>query len=431
MTTITFSEVTSVSSHTFSDYQHLRVDGARLLQDFEELAQIGGTLDGGVHRLALSQEDMQARAWYAERVEAAGLRVQDDDAGNLSGVLRSRNPQAKTILLGSHLDTVPNGGRYDGAVGVLAALECLRVIHDASLQLPVHLEAINFTDDEGCWRSLFGSRALAGMLTDEDTQENSADTAAFRAALSRAGIEIRDVANAERPSSTIAAYLELHIEQGERLERAQKHIGVVDDIVGRTTYQITFLGQAGHSGTTPMYRRRDALLGAAEFITRAHKTVRERYGDGVFNCGDIDVKPGAFNIIPSEALVIVECRHIKAQLLAEMEMMTVQIARESAAANALGLDCKRIAHMPAAPMDEGMVSAIEASSTQLGLTTMRLPSLSGHDAQIISRIAPGGMIFIPSVGGISHHADEFSRWDDVLNGANVLLQTLLRVALPA
>jgi beta-ureidopropionase / N-carbamoyl-L-amino-acid hydrolase len=412
-----------------SNYHHLRVDSDRLRQDFEELAQIGATPEGGVHRLALSQEDLLARAWFADRVEAAGLLVQDDDAGNLSGVLRSAKPHAKTLLIGSHFDTVPNGGKYDGSIGVLAALECLRVIREAAISLPVHLEAIDFTDDEGCWRSLFGSRALAGMLSDEDVHDARIDNGAFRAALSRAGIEIRDVFTAERPSSAIAAYLELHIEQGERLERAQTKIGVVNDIVGRTTYRITFLGQAGHSGTTPMYRRRDALRGAAQFIVRTHDAVRERYGDGVFNCGDVDVKPGAFNIIPSEACLTVECRHVNAQLLAEMEMLIVQIARECAAVNALTLECERIAHMPAAHMDESILSDIEGAVEQLGLSAMRLPSFSGHDAQMISRIAPGGMIFIPSVGGISHHAQEFTHWEDVVNGANVLLQTILRIAL--
>jgi hydantoinase/carbamoylase family amidase len=413
---------------TAEAYSHLRVDADRLKTDFEELAQIGATPEGGVNRLALSPEDLRARAWFAERTEAAGLLVKDDDAGNLSAVLRSPDPHAQTLLIGSHLDSVPNGGRFDGSLGVLAALECLRLLREHDAVLPVHLEAINFTDDEGCWRSLFGSRALAGMLTEEDIFDLQGDNAPFRAALSRAGIDPRAVFRAERASNRLAGYVELHIEQGERLERAGVNIGVVTDIVGRTTYEIVFHGQAGHSGTTDMYHRRDALRGAAQFIVRAHEQVRARYGDGVFNCGDIEVKPGKFNVIPSEARLIVECRHANEKLMAEMEMMIVQIAREAAASNGLTVDSKPVAHMPVAPMNTAVLQAIRESCEQLGLSSAPLVSYSGHDAQIISRLTPSAMIFVPSVRGISHRPEEYTHWHDVVNGANVLLQTILRLA---
>jgi beta-ureidopropionase / N-carbamoyl-L-amino-acid hydrolase len=418
-----------LATATRADHTHLRINSDRLLADFNALAQIGATPEGGVNRLALSAEDLLARAWFAERIEDAGLHVHDDDAGNLSGILRCPHAAAKTLLIGSHLDSVPNGGRYDGATGVLVALECLRVIQEAGIDLPVHLEAISFTDDEGCWRSLFGSRAIAGMLTDEDILDIRGDNGPFRAALTRAGIDPRAVFLAERSSSNLAGYLELHIEQGERLERAKTQIGVVNGIVGRTTYEITFYGQAGHSGTTEMYRRHDALRGAAQFIVRAHDAIRARYGDGVFNCGDIDVKPGAFNIIPSEARLIVECRHVNERLMAEMERVIVQLALEAATANGLTIENEQIARMPAAQMDARMVDAVETAARRLGLSTMRLASYSGHDAQIMSRITPCAMVFIPSVNGISHHPDEFSRWEDVVNGANVLLQAILTAAL--
>lgn len=406
----------------------LHINSSRMRADFDTLSFIGTTPEGGINRLALSPNDLQARAWFADRIDDAGLQVRDDEAGNLGGVLHSSNRQAKTLLIGSHLDSVPNGGRYDGTVGMLAGLECLRTLREAEIDLPVHVELIDFTDDEGCWRSLFGARALADKLTHDDFAETRADIAQFKAALLRAGIEPRGVKAAHRDPATLAGYLELHIEHGTRLERAGIPIGVVTGIVGRTTYRITFQGEAGHSGTTDMYRRRDALRGAALFIVRAHDLVRARYGDGIFNCGNIEVKPGAFNIIPSEALLTVEIRHVSATLMGEMETAMNSIARECAASYGLDVLIEPIAHMPAATMAAGVIEAIEGTCAAMGLSQMRLISYAGHAAQILSQITPSGMIFIPSVGGVGHQPQEFTHWDDVVNGANVLLRTIVRVA---
>ncbi len=410
---------------------NLKIDGDRLRADFEALAQIGETSGGGINRLALSSEDLLARAWFADRVEDAGLRIRDDDAGNLSGLLLSSNANAKTLLVGSHLDSVPNGGRFDGSLGVCAALECLRTIREAGVALPVHLETIDFTDDEGCWRSLFGVRAMAGMLTPDDINDTRGDNAPFRAALTRAGIEPRQVFGARREPESFAGYVELHIEQGSRLERGGIDIGIVTGIVGRTTFEIKFHGQAGHSGTTDMYKRRDALRGAAQFITRAHDVTRERYGDGIFNCGNIDVQPGAFNVIPSRARLTVEVRHVNAAMLGEMETTLMRLARESAAAHLLTVDIERLGGMPAATMSETFIETVEAVCQKLGVSHTRLVSYAGHAAQITSQFMPSAMIFIPSVEGISHHPREFSKWEDVVNGANVLLHTILKLSCSA
>jgi hydantoinase/carbamoylase family amidase len=407
---------------------NLKIDSARMRANFDTLAFIGATPEGGINRLALSPEDMQARAWLADQIEEAGLALRDDDAGNLSGILPSPDPGAKSLLIGSHLDSVPNGGRYDGSVGLLAGLECLRTIQDAGLQLPVNLEVIDFTDDEGCWMSLFGSRALVGGITSDDFSDLKQDNGPFRAALSRAGIDPRAVCNVQRDPATLAGYLELHIEHGTRLERAGVSIGVVTGIVGRTTYRITFHGEAGHSGTTDMYKRRDALRGASLFIVRTHDVVRERYGDGIFNCGDVEVKPGAFNVIPSEACLTVECRHVSERMLGEMETAMISIARECAASYALTVDVQPVIHVPAANMAAGFIQSIEQGCETLGLPYLELFSYAGHAAQILSHHVPSGMIFIPSVGGIGHQPQEFTHWEDVERGANVLLQTILTLA---
>jgi beta-ureidopropionase / N-carbamoyl-L-amino-acid hydrolase len=406
----------------------LCINSDRMLADFNELAEIGATVDGGISRLALSNEDLEARAWLADCFLDAGLVVRDDDAGNLSGVLPSADLQAQSFLLGAHLDSVPNGGRYDSSVGLVTALEAVRAIQEAGLKLPFHLEVINFTDEEGCWQSLFGSRALTGTLTEVYTSDRDADYGPFRAALFRAGIYPADIYRASRDPETVAGYLELHIEQGYRLDDAGIDIGVVTGIVGRTTYYLTFYGEASHSGTTALDKRRDALLGAAAFICEAHKLARASYPEGVFNCGSIEVSPGAFNIIPAEARLTIECRHFDHDQLAEMESVLIRLAQEQANEHKLTVNVKRAIHMPAARMDANTVETIETVCQSHDVSFTRLISYAGHDAQIMSNFTSSGMIFIPSQGGISHSPREFTEWHHVVKGANVLLHTILALA---
>lgn len=400
-------------------------------EDFDALAEIGATPEGGITRMALSTEDLQARNWFAERVDDSNLSLRDDDAGNLSALLPATRAGARTLLIGSHLDSVPNGGRYDGSVGLLAGLECLRTIREANLRLPLNIEVINLTDDEGCWKGLFGARALAGALTLDDLSDSHSDNASFRAALNRAGIEPRFVSRARREPDSLAGYLELHVEHGSRLERADTAIGVVTSIVGRSTYRVAFHGEAGHSGTTDMYKRRDALRGAALFIVRVHDLVRDRFSDGIFNCGSVEVEPGAFNIIPSDAYLTIEIRHVNAELMQAMETALLSVAQECAASYALTVDIHQIALMPAATMTADLIQLIEQSADALGLSHMRMISYAGHSSQVMSRITPSGMIFVPSAGGIGHHPSEFTPWEDVVDGANVLLHTVLAWTLRA
>jgi N-carbamoyl-L-amino-acid hydrolase len=202
----------------------------------------------------------------------------------------------------------------------------------------------------------------------------------------------------------------------------------VTNIVGRFTLKVTFNGQAGHSGTTAVEGRRDALQGAALFILRAHQFIRENYPQGIFNCGNIVVKPGLYNIIPEQAILTVECRHVSEDILEEMEQAVQVLARQCAQETQLSVGCKRVAFMPAAPMSERCLKAIEHASSELGLNSLRLVSFAGHDAQMLSGFTHAGMIFVPSMGGISHNPREFTRWEDVAAGANVLLQAALELA---
>lgn len=408
----------------------LKINAERLRRDLDELAQIGETIEGGVSRLALSNEDLEARAWFASRIEEAGLVVRDDEVGNLSGVLYSETPDARTLLLGSHLDSVPNGGRYDGAVGVLAGLECLRCIKEAGLALPVHLEVIDFTDQEGNWQSFFGSMGLTGTLREIQVNEMRQDNAAFRAALFRAGIHPNEVYNARRDPNTLAGYLELHIEQGDILWSAGEDIGIVTSIVGRTTSRITFYGESTHAATTRRKKRRDALHAAAQFITRMYELVDE-YPEGIFNCGDVRVRPGAFNVIPSEAALRVECRHPDEKTLAQIEARLTALAEDCARHHNLRVIVSVVLHRPAAAMAEPLLQTIEQVCQEAHCRYRRMVSVAGHDAQVMGAFTPSALIFIPSRDGIAHTPREFSEWQHIENGTNILLQTILRLALPA
>jgi N-carbamoyl-L-amino-acid hydrolase len=353
--------------------------------------------------------------------------VSDDEVGNLSGVLLCSKPKAKTLLLGSHLDTVPNGGLYDGTIGVLAGLECLRTLQEAKLDLPFHIEVIDFTDEEGTWQSFFGSMGLVGVLQDRHWNDAEQDNGAFRAALFRAGIRPSEVQRARRKSKDIVAYLELHIEQSEQLEKNNCQIGIVSKIVGRTTYNFNFHGEATHAATTNRDKQHDALQGACVFITEMHRMAREDYPGGVFNCGNVIVQPGAYNVVPDLASLRVELRHYDDTILSEMDTRLVQLAEDVAHKYRLGLDTQKVLHRPVAYMNQHLRQLIEDSCQEQRRTFMPIISYAGHDAQILSPSISSAMIFVPSQGGISHSPKEYTNWEDIEAGANLMLQTILHI----
>jgi N-carbamoyl-L-amino-acid hydrolase len=406
----------------------LTINKQRLLDDIESLARIGATPEGGVSRPAMSDADAQGRAWFRRRVEDAGLEFRQDGAGNLSAVLSSADPMAPTVLFGSHLDTVPNGGRYDGALGVLSALEALRTVRDASLALPAHLEAISFTDEEGSLLGLFGSRALCEHLSEQDFAYARGGKSALAEGMERLGITTSTVLSARRYPTDITAFVELHIEQGTRLEDAGVDIGAVTAIVGIRSYMLRFIGTAAHAGTMPMDRRADALWGASAFVQQAQMLVRDTFTPGVMNCGLIEALPGAFNIVPGEVRLALEFRHGTLERLNHMEDALLDLAERIAAEFHLRLDREMAGRDAPALMDERVVQTIEDAATALNLRHTRLMSFAGHDSQEISMIVPSAMIFVPSVQGISHNPREFTHVQDVVNGAATLLQTVLRLA---
>lgn len=408
---------------------NLKINSKRLRTDFDNLAEIGATLGGGVTRLALSNDDLAARAWFADRIEEAGLFLRDDEVGNLSGILYCKDKNAKTLMIGSHLDTVPNGGRFDGAIGVLAGLECLRTIREADIELPYHLEVINFTDEEGTWKSFIGSLGLTGQIHADDINDSLQDNSAFRAALFRAGILPTEVHRARRKPEEILGYLELHIEQSDKLFNAGVDVGLVTGIVGRTTFNVTFYGEASHAGTTTAEARRDALQGAAAFIILVHNLVNQDIADGVVNCGNVQVKPGAFNVVPAEASLRVECRHPNAEILADMESRIIRMAQECAKDYKLSVSIDRALHRKAEAMSADILGVLKQSCEEDEVLYQPIVSYAGHDAQIMNHIVPSAMLFVPSVEGISHNPKELTEWEHIEKGANVILHTVLHLAL--
>jgi N-carbamoyl-L-amino-acid hydrolase len=405
----------------------LRVDAERFRADFEALAAIGATADGGVHRPALGEANLAARAWFFERASAAGLETRVDAAGNHSAVLPAASPDAPTLLLGSHLDSVPNGGRFDGALGVVAALEVLRAVKDAGLELPVALEAIDFTDEEGTLVGLLGSYAVAGMLTPDVLGAPRGGRDALVAALARAGLVEQRLADARRDPVTLAGYLELHIEQGPVLEGAGADIGIVTGIVGSRSFQLAFVGAAAHAGTTPMDARRDAALGAARFVAAAQSIVVEEFPGCVATVGRVETEPGAFNVVAARARLSLECRALEAERLGALERALLGRAALEAERARLELEVEPVGRWEPTPLDTDVQAAIERCVSELSLRALELPSGAGHDAQALATLTRGGMIFVPSRAGISHQPAEHTDWTDCVNGANVLLGAALEL----
>jgi N-carbamoyl-L-amino-acid hydrolase len=406
----------------------LRIDAARFRADFEALAEIGSTGDGGVHRPALGEAHLAARAWLRERIEAAGLAFRVDGAGNHSGFLACGPADAPTLLLGSHLDSVPHGGRFDGALGVLAALETIRVVKEAEARLPVHLEAIDFTDEEGTLVGMLGSAALAGVLQPEALRDPRGGRATLEVGLARAGLTEAGLFTARRDPAALAGYLEVHIEQGLRLSDAGAAIGVVTDIVGINSYRLIFVGRADHAGTTPMDRRRDAALGASAFTLAAREIVMRDFPVCVTNVGHMHFAPGAFNIVPQRVELALEFRAPDAGQFRQLEQALLARAQAEAERFGLGLEVEWLGRCDPAPTSPVAQRAFVEAADALGLKYISFPTGAGHDAQSFAGLCPIGMIFVPSVEGASHSPREFTRWEDCVNGANTLLQAALRLA---
>jgi N-carbamoyl-L-amino-acid hydrolase len=406
----------------------LSIDVARFKSDLEALNAIGWTKDGGLARTAFSAAHLQAREWFMGRARAANMQTRIDSAANHSAVLPARDPGAPTLLIGSHLDSVPGGGRYDGALGVLCALEVLRSVKDSGLELPCNLEAIDFTDEEGTLVGTLGSWALTGTLSPETLASPRCGRDVLLAELDRMSLTEEGLLSAARDPATLAGFLELHVEQGPVLEREGIDIGVVTGMRGNCSFEVVFTGDARHAGTTPMDARRDAGVGAAAFVLGVRETVTRDFPGCVANIGDIQIEPGSFNVVPARAQLQMECRSLDD---AELDVLAAKLserARSEAARWNLGVEVRRVGRWAPAPTDERVRRAFADASDRLGLSSMQMPSGAGHDAQVLANVTSSGMVFVPSSGGISHHPSEHTSLRDCVNGANVLLTATVALA---
>jgi N-carbamoyl-L-amino-acid hydrolase len=405
----------------------VRINFSRLERDLHELGAIGRTPEGGVSRPSWSDADMQARRWLMERIRAAGMEARTDTAGNVFGRWQPGNP---AVLVGSHIDSVPNGGMFDGALGVLAGLECLRRIKEEGVRLRYPLELVAFTDEEGAFGGFFGSYAFTGVLKRENIPRiRDSKGVRILEAMARRGIDAMQAPAAARDPKEIRAFVELHIEQGPVLERQRIPIGVVETIVGIRRFGITFRGRADHAGTTPMTERRNALLGAADLVLKGHALIlAEGTPASRVTVGILQLKPAVANIVPAEACLTYELREQSVEMLQTLEERTRALTAEVASTWGLDVSIETILEVDPVRVAEEVKSAIVAAAGELGLKAQSLPAMAGHDAQVVGRVAKAGMILVPSKEGRSHSPREFTSDEDVERGANVLLLTLLNLA---
>jgi len=400
----------------------------RLKHHIETLSSYGRNPDGrGITRSCWSPAHEQARAWLLDRMKSAGLETRVDSAGNTFGRLGG---QGGAVLTGSHIDTVPEGGPLDGALGVLAGLECLQTIKEAGVAIRRPLAVVAWSDEEGRYGSLFGSRAFTGKLElDKVPSLRAVDGEALVDAMARAGYDASRVGEARCDPRTIHSYVELHIEQGPHLEAARLPIGLVEGIVGIRRNRLTFIGEPDHAGTTPMAWRKDAFLAACEYALKAREhVVRKGGGRSVTNFGRIELAPGVSNIVPARAVLLQEMRELDARILARLDRECAALARTVSRRRGLRVEIETLSRTEPARCAPRVMSAVQAACETLRLRFKKMPSGAGHDAQNLAAVTEAGMLFIPSRGGRSHRPDEMSDWKAIERGANALLHTLLRLA---
>jgi len=410
-----------------------RINGAPLREHIEALSvygrPAGGTFADGVSRVAYSEADVAGRRYVMGLMEAAGLKPRIDAAGNIFARRGGSDSKLTPVLFGSHIDSVPSGGNFDGDLGSLAAIEVIQTLTEAGVATQRPLEAVVWCNEEGAAYNggLDGSSAAAGQTAPGELDKvwNGVKKSD---AIRKIGGDPDRIAEARLQPGAFRCYLELHIEQGGTLEQAGVPVGVVEGIVAIDRYEVEIRGFANHAGTTPMAKRQDALLAASYLTVAVNEIVRKEPGRQVGTVGQIAVSPNVPNIVPGSVQLTVELRDLSSKktrgLAEQIRARAQEIGRQTQT---------EIAMQPVAHHDEALATpeiqtAIEAACARLGLRTQRQPSGAGHDAQMMARVGPMGMIFVPSVGGISHSPRELTRWEDCTNGANVLLETVLHVA---
>ena len=406
----------------------MQINFNRLKKDIEELGRIGLDPRGGITRPSFSKADLEARVWLKKKIEEACLSYRVDGAGNIFG--RLGEGQGKTVMVGSHIDTVINGGMFDGSIGVLSGLECLSRIQEEGYRLSKPLELASFTDEEGNLVGDFlGSRAFVGELNKELLEKGlTAFGRPLKDILAGTEFTIESILEAHKSRPEIEAYLELHIEQGPVLETEDVPIGIVDLITGKHYRWCSYIGNASHSGTTPLELRQDAFLGLADFALKSTQYVATKHYGSMVTIGKVNVMPGAFSVVPGQADFSFEFRSGSKETMSVLESALFSLAEDIASTRGLAFVSKIIDRTEPVKIPPRLISLLQEECRKLGHPFMPVTSGAGHDAQILASRTDAAMIFIPSPDGISHSPQETIRWEDLEKGANLLLQALLRLA---
>src|SRR5580704_11133526 len=404
--------------------QNLQINPQRLWDTLMQTAQIGGTAKGGICRLTLTDLDRQVRDWFKAQCEALGCTVTVDEVGNMFARRPGRNDSLPPIAMGSHLDTQPTGGKFDGVLGVLGALEALRTLHETGYQTNAQIEIVNWTNEEGSRYApaMLASGVFAGVFTPDFAYARAdRDGKTFGGELKRIGYKGPEKAGARK----FVAMFELHIEQGPILEDEGRIIGVVEGVQGIRWYEVTVTGQGAHTGTTPMPLRRNALLGTARLIERIDAIAREHAPDAVGAVGLLENKPNSRNVIPGEVFFSVDFRHPDEKVLDAMEAKLRAALPEILRPLQLAYREARIWQSPPVRFAPELIDCVRIGVAKAGFSSRDMISGAGHDAAYVARVAPTTMIFVPCRGGISHNEAESTSFDECAAGAQVLLNAVL------
>jgi N-carbamoyl-L-amino-acid hydrolase len=422
---LTILSILLMSGSLLAQSADIRGNPERMEQRIKALGEFGANPEGGVSRIAYSEADLAGRTYIMDLMRELGLEVRVDTAGNIIGRREGREDNLPVIMFGSHTDSVPGGGNYDGQVGVIGAIEVISLLNDSGITTRHPLEVVVFTDEEG---GLTGSRAMVGQLTDSALEVMSHSGLTVREGIRTVGGNPNRLDLAEKKAGDLLAFIELHIEQGAILDEEDVDIGVVEGIVGIRWWEVTIEGFANHAGTTPMDRRWDAMVSAAELVLAVNHVATTMPGRQVATVGRIHAEPGASNVIPGKVVMSLEIRDLDAWKMQQVFERIREEAKQIADTRYTPIRFHEVdAASPPAPTDQQMRRIIAASADELGLSFKLMPSGAGHDAQDMTHIAPVGMIFVPSKDGISHSPKEYTSPEDMANGASVLLKTVLSI----
>jgi len=402
----------------------LLINRDRLVRSIHQLAEVGKLPNGGVCRIAFSTEDSLARQLIHTWMEEAGMTVRIDAAGNIIGRYAGNHPDAPALATGSHIDTVPVGGWYDGCLGVLAGIEVVRVLHENEMRLNHSLEVIVFTDEE---RSVIGSKAMSGQIKEGPDYYARLDGTPIQPCLEKVGGDWSKIHMAKRDRSEIAAFVELHVEQGAVLEHLKMPIGVVTGVVGQYRFAVNIVGRPNHAGTTPMHLRKDALVAASQIVLAVNKLAVETPGDQVATVGFLNVSPNATNTVPGKVDLRIDLRDLSEDHLHDLVNRLEQEIQAIAAATGTEISMRQTLHIQPTLSANHIMGTIEQVCEEMHLDYTHLPSRAGHDAQEIGRVVDMGMIFVPSQNGISHSEEEYTSPEECEQGANVLLKTFIKL----